>query len=326
MTGPDFSRRVFLAGLGSITAAQGLAAVRKPGGSGPFVFAYFRADDEEDQSSGLRLAVSCDGTRFESVAGGRSLLQPQVGEQKILRDPCLFRGPAPGAPFHLVWTTGWRGTTLGHATSLDLMTWSPQQAVPVMADFPGTMNVWAPEGIWHPGLKSFVLFWSSTVPALFPKVSSRPRDGLDNRIFYTTTRDFRSFSRAKVLLDPGFNVIDATFLTGRGGRLHLVVKDERLDPLEKCLRIASAASPTGPFGPLSEALTEHWTEGPTALWLGDRYRIYFDAYRAKRYGAIDSVDLRQWTPVTDLRMPIGARHGTVLPIPPSLMTRLGSAS
>jgi hypothetical protein len=318
MTGFEIGRRAFVAGL----ASSAVAARAASKASTAFVFAYFRDDEQVDQASGLHLAVSHDGTRFEAVRGGASVLAPQVGDEKILRDPCLFRGPAPGSPYHLVWTTGWRGTTLGHATSHDLVSWSTQQAVPVMQAFPGTLNVWAPEGIWHPGLRAFVLFWSSTVPGMFSEALGTSKGGLNNRIFYTVTRDFRSFAPTKVLFDPGFTVIDATFLTGGDGRLHLVVKDERLHPLKKNIRNASAASPTGPFGALSDPVTEHWTEGPTAIWLGDRYRLYFDAYRAKRYGAIDSSDLEHWTPVTDLVMPVGARHGTVLPISPALASRL----
>jgi len=318
MSAFEIGRRAFVAGLGISAATARAGFTTQPA----LVLAYFRDDKEVDQSSGLHLAVSHDGTRFEAVRGGASVLAPKVGDEKILRDPCLFRGPAPGSPYHLVWTTGWRGTTLGHATSHDLANWSAQQAFPVMQAFPGTVNVWAPEGIWHPGLKAFVLFWSSTVPGMFSDALGTSKGGLNNRIFYTVTRDFRSFAPTKVLFDPGFTVIDATFLRGGDGRLHLVVKDERLHPLKKNIRIASAASPTGPFGPLSDPLTEHWTEGPTAVWLGNRYRIYFDAYRAKRYGAIDSTDLEHWTPVTDLAMPVGARHGTVLPVPSRLASRL----
>lgn len=325
MISASLTRRTVLGGAVTLMASGAMGAVPAPDGRGPFVFAYFRADDRVDQASGLHLAVSHDGTRFEAVNGGEPMLRPQVGDN-ILRDPCLFRGPSPESPFHLVWTTGWRNTTIGHATSFDLVDWSVQQAVPVMADFPGAQNAWAPEGIWHPGLNAFVLFWSSSVPGKFSEALGTSKGGLNNRIFYTVTRDFRSFSPGKVLFDPGFPVIDATFLRGGDGRLHLVVKDERSHPLKKDIRIAGAASPTGPFGPLSPPLTDHWTEGPTAIWLAGRYRIYFDGYRAKQYGAIESADLTHWTPVHDLAMPTGARHGTVLPISWPLFVRLGRLS
>lgn len=321
----DFTRRTVLGGLASTMASGALSAVPKPSGEGPFVFAYFRDDDEVDQASGLHLAVSHDGTDFQAVNGGKPMLRPQVGDG-LLRDPCLFRGPTPESPFHLVWTTGWRGKTLGHATSFDLVDWSVQQAVSVMADFANAQNAWAPEGIWHPQLNAFVLFWSSSVPGKFSEALGTSKGGLNNRIFTTTTRDFQSFSPSRLLFDPGFTVIDATFLRGGDGRLHLLVKDERLHPLKKNIRIASAASPTGPFGSLSPPLTEHWTEGPTAIWLGDRYRIYFDCYRAKRYGAIESTNLVRWAPVRDLHMPAGARHGTVVPISWPLFLRLGRLS
>ncbi|MGC4074214.1 MAG: hypothetical protein QM760_17225, partial [Nibricoccus sp.] len=101
-----------------------------------YLFAYFYVNGED----GLHLAASDDGYTFELLGGDRSYLRPTVGESKIMRDPCLFRGP--DGTFHLVWTTSWGGKTLGYASSKDLITWSAQKEIPVMAHEPQAQNVW----------------------------------------------------------------------------------------------------------------------------------------------------------------------------------------
>ena len=121
-----------------------------------YLFSYFTGNGED----GLHLAWSRDGFQWQALKGGKSFLQPEVGESKLMRDPHLFRGP--DGLFHLVWTTSWGGVTIGHATSKDLLEWSPQQAIPVMAGEQGVKNCWAPEAEWDPVTKQFVIFWAST--------------------------------------------------------------------------------------------------------------------------------------------------------------------
>ena len=68
-----------------------------------FLFSYFTGNGED----GLHLAWSRDGYHWERLNGGKSFLRPEVGESKLMRDPCLLRGP--DGTFHLVWTTSWKG-------------------------------------------------------------------------------------------------------------------------------------------------------------------------------------------------------------------------
>ena len=127
-------RRDFTLGLGALALA-GCATRSAARADDLLVFAYFTTGKGE--ADGLKLAVSEDGFAFRTLAGGRSLLVPQVGEKKLMRDPFLF---ADKGVYHLLWTTAWEGVTIGHATSRDLVHWSPQRAIPVMQDVPGTRN------------------------------------------------------------------------------------------------------------------------------------------------------------------------------------------
>ena len=50
-------------------------------------------------------------------------LKPDVGKDKIMRDPSMLQGP--DGTFHLVWTTEWKGGNgFGYASSKDLINWS----------------------------------------------------------------------------------------------------------------------------------------------------------------------------------------------------------
>ena len=277
------------------------------------LFSYFK--DGPRDAPGVRFATSRDGLRFEPVRGGAVLLSPEVGEGKLMRDPFIMRGVHQGDPWHLLWTTAWSGVTLGHATSHDLIHWSPQVAIPVMSSVPGTRNVWAPEMIWDPSAGCYVILWSSTVRGLFEATADSSEDGHNHRLWYVTTTDFESFSAPRILWDPGFSVIDATYLSDAELGLHLVIKDETLHPQRKHLRIARAMSPTGPFVDLSGPFTPDWVEGPTVARLGEWVYVYYDQYREGRYGAARTRDLRHWYDVTaEIALPAGARHGAITPI------------
>ncbi len=118
-------------------------------------------------------------------------------------------------------------------------------------------------------------------------------------------------------------MIDATFFEDSRARLHMIVKDETVNPPKKHLRIARARTPLGPFAPLSPPLPGTWVEGPTATRVGADTIIYFDRYRDQRYGAVRSRDLRHWDDISDIiRMPPRASHGTVLKIPSALASAL----
>ncbi|MEQ6332237.1 glycoside hydrolase family 43 protein [Sphingobium sp. MK2] len=303
------NRRDFTLGAGALALTA--CATRPVFEADPLVFAYFTTGKGE--ADGLKLAASDDGFTFRSLAGGRSLLVPQVGEKKLLRDPFLFRD---GATYHLLWTTAWEGVTIGHATSRDLVHWSPQQAIPVMANIAGTRNCWAPEAIYDPRARHWLLFWSSTVVGRYRETEGTSESGYNHRLWSCTTQDFRTFTPAQPLYDPGFSVIDGSFAHAPDGSLYLIVKDETVDPPRKWLRSARAHSPSGPFGALSAPFSPAWVEGPMTAQVGDALVCYYDIYKEGRWGAAMTRDMATWQDVSDrLILPIGARHGSLLPVP-----------
>lgn len=291
-----------------------LAAAEPPATA--YLFAYFVKNGED----GLHLAASTDGYTYEPLNAGKNFLAPQVGEAKLMRDPCLLRGP--DGTFHLVWTTAWDGKTIGYASSKDLVHWSEQKALLVMADEPGTRNCWAPEIVYDESQKHFLIFWSSTVAGKFPETQTAEEKGYNHRIYATATEDFASFTPTRLFYDPGFNVIDATLLKANQ-RFYLIVKDETRVPVKKHLRLASSDKLDGPYTDLSAPFTRDWVEGPTAIKIGDSTVVFYDCYREKRYGAVRTKDLKTWEDITDkVKFPPGARHGTVIEVPATLLAPL----
>ncbi|MEC3912741.1 glycoside hydrolase family 43 protein [Sphingobium sp. CR2-8] len=312
-------RRDFVLGLGALTLAA--CTTGQTGQSDDvLVFAYFTTG-KAGEADGLKLAVSEDGFAFRTLAGGRSVLVPSVGEKALLRDPFLFHD---GQVYHLLWTTAWEGVTIGHATSADLIHWSAQQAIPVMRDVPGTRNCWAPEAIRDPRTGRYVIVWSSTVEGRFTETAGASESGYNHRLWRCETADFKHFSKAEPLYDPGFSVIDGSFADGPDGGLYLIVKDETVAPPRKWLQVAKADSPTGPFGPLSPSFSPAWVEGPMTTRIGDALICYYDVYKEGRWGAAMTRDMAAWQDVSDrLTMPAGARHGSLLRVPRALVDAIG---
>ena len=63
-----------------------------------------------------------------------------------------------------------------------------------------------------------MIFWASTIPGRFPQTAGSSEEKYNHRIYGTTTKDFVTFTPTTLFYDPGFSVIDATFLDTGAGR------------------------------------------------------------------------------------------------------------
>jgi hypothetical protein len=285
-----------------------------------YLFSYFTGNGED----GLHFAASADGASWKAVADGKSFLAPAVGS-RLMRDPSIARGP--DGVFHMVWTTGWWDQGIGLAHSKDLIDWSEQQFLPVMAHEPDAKNCWAPEIFFDEDGGRFLIFWATTIPGRFPDTDPKdpalkPGDRANHRVYFVETKDFKAFSKAALLYDGGFNVIDAFMVKAGPDRYVMVVKDETLRPTpKKHLRITEARRPEGPYGPASQPFSIDWVEGPAVLKVGSEWVVYYDEYTRKRYGAVRSPDLARWKPMA-VSFPDGTRHGTAFRVPPAVIAAL----
>ena len=274
-----------------------------------YLFSYFNGNGD-----GLHLAYSTDGLNWEAVKNDTVLLKPEIGKDKLMRDPSIVQDEE--GTFHMVWTSGWWDQGIGYASSKDLINWSEQQNIPVMEKFEGAKNTWAPELFYDKTDKTFYIFWSSTVPGAFPDLpTSESEKGLNHRQYYVTTKDFKTFSETQLFFEPGFSVIDGAILE-KDDTYYLFVKNENSNPAEKNIRITSNNKPYGFPTEVSAPITgDYWAEGPTPLQVGEYVYVYFDKYTQGRYGAIRSKDMKHWEDVSDsIYFPKGIRHGTAFKV------------
>lgn len=285
------------------------------------MFSYFTGNGE----SGLHLAYSYDGHKWIALNQGKPILEPKAGKDKLMRDPCIVQGP--DGKYHMVWTIGWWDREIGYAWSEDLVHWSEQKTIPVMMHEHTARNCWAPELFYNEKEKEFLIFWATTIPGRHSPVSESEREnGLNHRMYYTTTRDFENFEETQIFFNPDFSVIDATILE-KDDEYFMFVKNENPDPPEKNIRFTRALSPEGPYPTkVSDPITgDYWAEGPACLQLGDYTYVYFDKYKEGHYGAVRSMDFKSWEDISDsIIFPGGIRHGTAFTVQAGFFKNLKS--
>ncbi|MDO1513327.1 prolyl oligopeptidase family serine peptidase [Maribacter confluentis] len=282
-----------------------------------YIFSYFVGNGED----GLHFAYSEDGYSWESLRNGASYLTPSVGKDKLMRDPCIIKGG--DGKYHMVWTVSWTDKGIGYATSNDLVNWSTQQFIPVMGKMAGTRNTWAPEITYDDARGVYMIYWASTIEGKYPETKSKKENGYNHRMYYTTTKDFKTFTDTKVLYEPGFNVIDSSIYKW-DDKFIMFLKDETVEPEQKNIKMAFSDNLEGPYSQASNPISgDYWAEGPTAIRIDGKWIVYFDKYKNHAYGAVASSDLKNWEDISDqVSFPVGLRHGTVFKAPRSLLPGL----
>jgi len=294
-----------------------------------YLFSYF-----SNERDGLKLCYSNDFYNWTDIPG--SYLCPRIGD-RIMRDP--FIQHASNGTFHLVWTTGWARKDIGYSSSKDLVHWTEQRLIPVMAHEKRARNCWAPKIFYVESEKKWLILWSTWIDDGSLPAPEEPNTRKNHRIYYVTTTDFVTFSKAKKYFDPGHSCIDAYLLIDDKEYL-LFYKDERenegkvLDPEHQNIHYAKGPSPYGPFTDFSPAITSQngatwFNEGPCAIKIGREYLVYYDHHSdvpvPKYYGAVKSTDLKNWTDVSHLMsFPPGTKHGSIIKVKASCLAVLQS--
>lgn len=270
--------------------------------------AYLFTSFHEPANEGLRFLYSYDAYNWTDL--NKTFLKPEVGTQKVMRDPSIVQGP--DGTFHLVWTCSWKGDKgFGYASSKDFITWSAQKFLPVMESEPKTVNVWAPEIFYDEEKKEFVIIWASTIPFRFAK--GIEEEDNNHRMYSITTNDFVTFSEPKLFLDPGFSVIDAVIVKRATKDYVLVLKDNTRP--NRNLKVAFGEDALGPYKNVSETFSPKLTEGPTVVKVKNDWLIYFDAYGQKIYSAYKTSDFKTFKDVTkEVSIPEGHKHGTIIKV------------
>ena len=343
-------RCLILAGSISVLAmvcpvAEGEGA----GKDGAWVMAYFRQRYEgrvEIDAQGtehqvplpdpmaveyLHLAASSDGRTWTPLNDNKP-----VWNQR-LRDPFLRR--AADGKWHLTGTGGrslqkGKGRDSGpvclHAVSEDLLKWEVVEALPLMKgvedeDGRPARNIWAPEWFADKRSGETVLIWSSSFEDAGWKKS---------RLWYSRTKDWKTFSPAKVLFGPSYSVIDGTLLE-QGGKYYLFHKEEefsRETGERRAIRVAVADALEGPYeiheGPLNKGqIVPVITEGPSVMPdpRGAGWLLLYDYCMTNRFGLSSSANLLDWKIEEAVSFPADARHGSAFKVDAEELARLRNA-
>ncbi|MFV0564722.1 MAG: glycoside hydrolase family 43 protein [Flavobacteriaceae bacterium] len=278
--------------------------------------AYLFTSFREPATDGLYLAYSTDGCHWNDLKG--PYLKPEVGVSGIMRDPSIIKGK--NGIYHMVWTTEWRGGNgFGYANSKDLIQWDEQQYVPVMANEPEVVNVWAPELFYDDEADQYIIIWASTIPFRYEKGEEEEEN--NHRMYYVTTKDFKTFSETKLFFNPGFSVIDCVIVKRNKNDYVLVLKDNTR-PMRN-LKVAFGKSALGPFENISEPFSGFLSEGPTVLKQDEEYLIYFDNYGEKNYKAVRTSNFKTFEDITaNIKLPEGHKHGTITTISEAVLNGL----
>lgn len=290
-------------------------ACRRPEGK-VYMFSSFR-DNGQD---GLHLAFSQDGYHWNALKNDQSFLTPDIPNEKLMRDPCIIVGADDR--FHMVWAVGRNKKGIGYASSDDLISWSEQQYIPVMEHEPGALNCWAPEIFYDRNLNEYMIYWATTIAERFARGDTAGDSKYNHRLYYTITKDFKTFSKSRLLYDEGFNVIDATIYK-KDGQYYMFLKDETRNPIKKHIRIAKSNSLTGRYKLISKPISPDWVEGPAVTEVNNYCVVFYDEYTRHHMGAVRSKDLQNWEIITDsIKFPQGTRHGSVFKVNERILEKL----
>jgi len=268
-------------------------------------------------SAQMHIALSNDGRHWTPINDNKPIWDQNMRDQFVRR--------CPDGLWRLVATGGGRGAgdrklvgpSCLYASSKDLIHWQVEDHLALMKDVKDdagnfVKNIWAPEFYYDEAQKDYVLFWSSTF---------KPEGWQESRLWFCRTKDWKTFTPAKVLFAPGYSVIDGTMIKHKD-TYYLIHKEEEFSPRtgeRRAIRLATSKNIEGPYivyqGPLNNGqIAPTITEGPSVMadplhpkgWL-----LYYDYPMADDYGISSSPDLYHWTIEKDVTLPPNARHGSL---------------
>jgi hypothetical protein len=224
---------------------------------------FARSNNQNGQQVYMAYSVGNDATTWVATNGGFSYLDSTYG-MHATRDACVIRSPE-GDRFYLLATDlnvdgtpyGWQGWDWAQSNasryievweSNDLRHWSQQRHLLVSSIEAGM--TYAPEAIWDPAIGTYVVFWTSSLYPADTHYSANRSDPKGryplnrNVIMYATTRDFRTFTPAKVFSGrPNHGALDATIVLNKAtGYYHRFVSDHTSTGINITRYISTCAS------------------------------------------------------------------------------------
>jgi hypothetical protein len=179
--------------------------------------------------------------------------------------------------------------------------------------------------------KQYVLSWHTPNEA-------RVRNNMDTFwrsmvVYYTTSKDLRSFSPTKKLFPWDFGNIDV-ILRHVNNQWYAFIKDEMMPssswPTGKSIRLSTAPSLEGPWAYPQEQISPNWREAPTLVQKldGSGWYLYYEQYPGNGYEVSTATHLNgPWYELFTnwYQIPANTRHGSVITITKGEYDRLIAA-
>ena len=305
-----------------------------------FLLVHFLGGNAPDAEQ-IRFAVTPhrEPDAWTELNAGQPILTPSAGEGGV-RDPFILRDDERGR-FIVIATDlrtypdqDWARAVRNGSRSIvvwespDLVHWTSERLVEVAPANAG--NAWAPKAFWSEDRGTWLVFFASAI------YDGDDRDeATHQRLLVTETRDFVSFSPAETYLDPGHDIIDVTFLSWQGRLARFSADSLSADPAHRSqfVRQESGQAMLHPdftlvAGDLGKG-TQLRAEGPAAFSSLDGTIAYLllDEFGGRGYQLYrsDSPHAGEWEHLPAARLPVGARHGAVIPITATERARLERA-
>ena len=306
------------------------------------LFTYFRNNGQD----GVHLALTTNGADFFALNDDKAIFKPpQWPGQNLTRDASvLYRD----GKFRMVWTSGWKGRIFGYTESDDLAHWkAPRQVKPFPDSLPAEDqpdNIWAPEIHFDPLKRDYFILFSSTTPRERNNGDDSNNDGkcgsqYDNRIYITRTKDFQNWSRTKVFYPCDFASIDAVMRRDEVNRRWVMVlkcsRDENLNRMpgrNLWMTFANLDLDKPNFTPLEGPIAGNHSpmfsnpeprkamaEGPSLLWVNDRWLLTWDEPAGGGLQLATSSDLKTWKHIKAATFPPHSQHGTLFFAPRNIV-------
>lgn len=190
-----------------------------------YLFVHFVGESEIGEQ--IFFSLSKDGLHFEDLNEGQPVLLSTIGELGV-RDPFIIRSEVEdkyyiiGTDLRIANNKGWDVAQYQGSRELlvwestDLVNWSKERSITVGVE--GAGCVWAPEAIYDRENEDFFVFWASMIQL----------DGEEHpiqKIYYSKTKDFVTFTPALPYIVKDNHVIDTTIIE-ENGMFYRYSKDE----------------------------------------------------------------------------------------------------
>ncbi len=306
-----------------------------------YLFVHFKEKEDPDGEA-VYFSISKDGFHWQEINGGNPILTSDIGEQGV-RDFTICR-TKEGIYYILAtdlslarnFKTKYKGSweNVGREGSRNLVLWESPYLIhwsaPRLISFGSEPFgcVWAPDIIFDSEAGDYLIHWSS----------SHPSNNYGNKkIYYSRTKDFKSFTSPRVLYEKEDSDIIDSALYKDGETFYLFVKS---NPNPAAILLLQSQCITGPFSIIPKfseemkKLEQGQYEAPTAFRTEEgRWCLFLDYYGTKikeKQGyvpfiaeAISSGNFIRSD--GSFSFPYGFKHGTVLTINQEEYNRLDSA-